>query len=380
MTVLGWQWVLLGAGLALAVVFALGLGPLVHPFALNLARRTRVTWDELLVLEFSRPVRFLVALCIFTAVGRSLGLAEPAREVVDQVIRILAVVVFSWLGVRTIGFGAKVLTERASAHGGDLAARSRLTHIAVMKRVAGIVVVVVGGALVLLQFDAFRALGTSMLASAGVAGIVIGFAAQKSIGMILAGLQISVTQPLRVGDVVVIEGEWGTIEEVTLTFVVVRIWDLRRLVVPVTKILETTFQNWSRAGSEIIGTVFLHADYRLPIEVVRTELERYVASRKEWDGKVVAVQVTEATDRTVQLRALVSSADPGSAWDLRCAVREHLISFVQRLEGGVYLPVTRVASPASVALSTAPLASGSVDGARDGPHSRATPSRPERTP
>jgi small-conductance mechanosensitive channel len=200
----------------------------------------------------------------------------------------------------------------------------------------------VGGALVLLQFDVFRAIGTSLLASASVAGILVGLAAQRSLATVLAGLQLSLTQPLRVGDLIVMDGESGTIEEITLTYVVVQLWDLRRLVVPITKFLDAPFQNWTRSGTDILGTVLVHADYRVPVDTVRRELERFVRTRPEWDGRTVSLQVTDATDRTLQLRALVSSADSSRSWSLRCAVREHLVGFLQGLEDGRFLPRARL--------------------------------------
>jgi small-conductance mechanosensitive channel len=332
----------LAAALALAVLVAFAFGAVGRRIALRVTRHTRFNWDDLLVDAASGPARLLLGIGTFAGTARMLSLAVPAQQVINQLLRIAALFLFSWAGLRAVRFGADVLAGRMSLGAADGAARARLTQIMVLKRIAGFVVIVVGGALVLLQFEALRAVGTSLLASAGVAGIVVGLAAQRSIATLLAGLQISLTQPVRVGDVVVIEGEWGTIEEITLTYVVVRVWDLRRLVVPITKILDAPFQNWTRSGSEILGTVFLHADYRLPVNEVRRELERFVATRPEWDGKVVGLQVTNATDRTVELRALVSSADASRNWDLRCAVREHLLAFLQRLDGGAYLPRTRV--------------------------------------
>lgn len=341
-----WQWAGIGAALALALFVALVLGALARRVALLLARRTRFTWDDHLIDAASGPARLLLGLVTFAAVARALRLVPHAERLVAGGLRIAAVVLFAWIGLRAIRFGAAMLTHRVSASAADAAARTRLTQVMVLKRIAGFVVVVVGGALVLLQFDPLRAVGTSLLASAGVAGIVLGLAAQRTIGTILAGLQISLTQPVRVGDVVVIEGEWGTVEEITLTYVVVKVWDLRRLVIPITRILDAPFQNWTRAGSDILGTVFVYVDYALPVDRVRHELERFVASRPEWDGKVVGLQVTDATERTVQLRALVSSADSSQAWDLRCAVREHLLAFIQRLDDGRYVPRTRLDPPA----------------------------------
>ncbi len=352
-----WQWLGLLAGLALALAVAVGVGAFSRAIARRLARRTRFRWDDQLVDAAFGPTRLLLGTATFALTVRVLHLSLPAQGVVDRVLRITAVVLFAWAALRAIRFGADASAERieAIAASGDGTARSRLTQIQVLKRIAGFVVVVLGIALVLLQFDALRALGTSVLASAGVAGIVVGLAAQRSLATLLASLQISLTQPLRVGDVVVIEGEWGTIEEITLTYVVVKIWDLRRLIVPITRILEQPFQNWSRSGSEILGTVLLHADYRLPVEEVRRELTAFVTARPEWDKKALGLQVTNATDRTIELRALVSSADAGQNWNLRCAVREHLLAFVQGLEGGRYLPRTRfepAAPPAAAGAGT----------------------------
>lgn len=181
-----WQWMGLAASLGVALLVALGLGALARRLALRLARRTRATWDDLLVDMSSGPARLLLGLFTFTAVSRLLRLAEPAQQAIDQTLRIATVALFAWAGIRAIGFGAEVLTTGVSARGGDTAARSRLTQIMVMKRIAAFIVIVVGGALVLVQFEALRALGTSLLASAGVAGIVIGLAAQRSIATLLA--------------------------------------------------------------------------------------------------------------------------------------------------------------------------------------------------
>src|SRR5262249_10598443 len=157
----------------------------------------------------------------------------------------------------------------------------------------------------------------------------IGIAAQRPLASLFAGLQLSLTQPVRIGDIVVVEGEQGRIEEIALTYVVVKIWDLRRLVVPITKILDAPLQNWTRAGTDLLGTVFLYADYRVPVDEVRRELERFVDGRPEWDRKEVSLHVTKVSDRSVELRALVLASDSDRCWDLRCAVREHLLGFLQ---------------------------------------------------
>jgi small-conductance mechanosensitive channel len=179
-----------------------------------------------------------------------------------------------------------------------------------------------------MMFDPVRQFGTSILASAGIAGIVIGFAAQKTLGNVLAGIQIALTQPLLIDDIVVVEGEFGQIEEITLTYVTVRTWDLRRLVVPITQFVEKSFQNWSRVSTELLGTVILYLDYQVPMGEVRKELKRLVENNPKWDKRVCGLQITDTTEHAIQVRALISGSDPGKLGDLRCEVREGLINFL----------------------------------------------------
>jgi len=181
----------------------------------------------------------------------------------------------------------------------------------------------------LMSFERVRQLGTAIFASAGILGIVIGFAAQRSISTVLAGLQIAITQPFRIDDVVIVEGEWGRIEEITLTYVVVRIWDLRRLVLPITYFLEKPFQNWTRESADLLGTVFLYTDYTIPVQEVREELHRILQESELWDGKVWNLQITNMTEKSVELRALMSAQEASTAWNLRCEVREKLLDFIQ---------------------------------------------------
>jgi len=211
----------------------------------------------------------------------------------------------------------------------NLEARRIHTQVVVLKKVALAVIGVFTLASALMVFEPVRQLGTSILASAGIAGIIVGFAAQRSIATLLAGLQIAITQPIRLDDVVIVEGEWGQVEDITLTYVMVRIWDLRRLVVPITYFIEQPFQNWTHRSSDILGSVFLHVDYTVPVEAVREELGRILRESAHWDGKVNVLQVTEARERTLELRALASAASASRAWDLRCEVREKLVAFLR---------------------------------------------------
>jgi small-conductance mechanosensitive channel len=213
----------------------------------------------------------------------------------------------------------------------NLQARSIYTQVVVLKKVAVTIIGIFTLASMLMVFESVRQFGASILASAGIAGIVIGFAAQRSIATLLAGFQIALTQPIRLDDVVIVENEWGRIEDITLTYVVVRVWDLRRLVVPITYFIEQPFQNWTRSSADILGTVFLYVDYGVPLDALRAELTRLLKASRYWDGKVDVLQVTDAKEHTLEIRALASAADASLAWDLRCEIREKLVAFIQRM-------------------------------------------------
>jgi small-conductance mechanosensitive channel len=182
----------------------------------------------------------------------------------------------------------------------------------------------------LMTFEKVRQLGTTLLASAGIIGIIFGIAAQRTIGTFMAGLQIAFTQPIRIDDVVIVENEWGRIEEITLTYVVVKIWDLRRLMVPITYFIEKPFQNWTRVTADLLGTVYIYVDYTVPVEAVRAELREILKGTELWDGKVCVLQVTNTSEHAIELRALMSAADASTAWALRCYAREKLVEFIQK--------------------------------------------------
>ncbi|MCA3840664.1 mechanosensitive ion channel domain-containing protein, partial [Burkholderia sp.] len=241
-----------------------------------------------------------------------------------------SIVSLTWLLVRlAAGVGDAIIQAHPIDTADNLQARRIHTQARVLVRTVMVLIVIIGTGAALMTFPNVRQVGASLLASAGVAGLVAGIAARPVLGNLIAGLQIALTQPIRIDDVVVIQGEWGRIEEITGSFVSVRLWDQRRLVVPLQWIIENPFTNWTRSSSEIIGTVYLSVDYRTPLAPLREELARLVHAAPEWDGRVQVLQVTDATERTMQLRALVSAADSSSCWDLRCRVREGLIAYLQ---------------------------------------------------
>jgi small-conductance mechanosensitive channel len=211
----------------------------------------------------------------------------------------------------------------------NLAARKIQTQIQVLHRIVVVIVSVVTLAIMLMTFPQIRQLGVSLLASAGLVGLVVGMAMRPTLASLVAGIQIALTEPIRIEDVVIVQGEWGWIEEIGATYVVVRIWDLRRLVVPLSYFIEHPFENWTRNTADLLGSVMVYVDYTVPVEEVRAELQRILKPTDKWKGDVCALQVTDSRDRTMELRALMDARDSGTAWDLRCYVREKLIRFLQ---------------------------------------------------
>ena len=359
-----WQWL----GLLLALFAAWLVGAVLARFLLagldRVVERTKLGWDDQLLAAARGPVRLFLALLAFRGLSESLHLEETAEDALHVVVRTAAVVVAAWAVVRGVGLAASFLEGNLIKNVGDSgpesAARARgiRTQVHVVRLVVDVVVVLVAGALVLLQFEVVRSVGASLLASAGIAGIVVGLAAQKTIASILAGLQLSLTQPVRIGDTVIVEGEWGTIEEITLTYVTVLIWDQRRLVVPITRFLDQPFENWTKRSPELLGTVFFHADYRLPIEAARKALDAILDGNAKWDGRAKSILVTGVNERTLEVRALISAKNAGDQWDLRCEVREKMIAWLRDFEDGQYLPRTRYETDASDALASAPPAPG----------------------
>lgn len=277
------------------------------------------------------PFRILFFLMVLLFLQPHLPLPESLSAPVSHILKILVIFAFTWFFIRLLKVAGKVIMGRFELdHEDNLEARRVATHLELIRKVLNVIIIILAVSAALMTFDAVRQVGISLLASAGVAGIILGFAAQKSIATLIAGIQIAVTQPIRIDDVVIVENEWGRIEEITLTYVVVRIWDQRRLIVPVSRFLEQPFENWTRTSADLIGMVYIYADYNVPTEDVRNELERVVKGTPLWDKRLVSLQVTNATEKTIELRALVSAANSSDAWDLRCLVREKLLDFLQR--------------------------------------------------
>jgi small-conductance mechanosensitive channel len=345
------QELLAGAGTIGAVVLA---GVLAHLVAFWVLKRVVVRDRPLQhVLDRSAaPTRLVVGVLAVLLALPATAFGPRAVDRAEHGLVIVLIAAVAWLLVRLIGAAEHAAMRRFSIEKRDnLEERRKRTQAQILARVGSVLVIVLAAAAVMLTFEQARAVGASVLASAGVAGIVAGIAARSTLGNVIAGLQIAFTEPIRIDDVVVVEGEWGRIEEITLTYVVVRIWDLRRLVLPTTYFVEQPFQNWTRTSAQVLGTVTLFVDYTTPVDEVREEFRRILEDSDKWDGEVWALQVIDATAQTMELRALMSAVDAPTSWDLRCEMRERLLAYLQRAQPGA-LPRLRLAEGAA-ARSTA---------------------------
>ena len=296
---------------------------------MRIVRHTSPHWHESLGRHTKSISRLIFVLfAIFIALS-FVKMPEAAHKIVNDAYTTVLIIAVAWFLVKlTMVFETVILMRYNIEDKDNLQARKIYTQVRIIRKILIFVIAVVALSAILMSFERFRRLGTGILASAGVAGIVIGFAAQRALGNLLAGIQIALTQPLRLDDVVIVENEWGRIEEIALTYVVVRIWDLRRMILPISYFIEKPFQNWTRISADLIGSVYLYVDYTVPVQEIREEVLR-ILKNSGWDGKVWGVQVTDTTEHSMQVRAIMSAPDSSSAWDLRCLVRERLIDFIR---------------------------------------------------
>ena len=328
-----------------AVIVAYGVGMALSWVLQRLKGRSAVI-DDIEELTRGSVRAILMVIAATTAVHHTSDSAAEWRGWVDHLSDIALMATNTWLMASLV----LVAERRAIARfaGGDMAMtdadrhrRKVRTQIIVLRRLVVALVVVFGLAAVLMTFPSFNNLGKTLFASAGVFSVIAGLAAQTSLGAAFAGIQISFSDAIRVGDIVVLENEWGRIEEITLTYVVVHLWDERRLVLPCTYFTKTPFQNWTRNATALLGTVELDVDFTVPLDAMRAELDRLLRSNELWDGRTGVLQVTNAVDGYVRVRILVSASNAGQLFDLRCHVREDMVKWLQRIQPGA-LPRRRI--------------------------------------
>jgi len=289
-----------------------------HPVMSTLIRRTRGV------------TRYGLILFVLSIIIPILPLDRATTDIANKVFIAGLILLIGWIVLLAANLSADHYVGRFQIGAADdFLARKAVTQVEVLKRILDALIIVVAVALALMTFEPVRQLGLSLFASAGVVGIVAGVALRSVLANFFAGLQIALTQPIRIHDVVTIEGEFGHVEELSSAYVIIRLWDLRRLVVPLSYFIEKPFQNWTRSSSRILGTVFLHMDYSVPIETIRKKAREIVEDSGLWDKQVFSVQVTDMKENALEIRVLVSAADSGRCWDLRCEVREKLIEFIR---------------------------------------------------
>ncbi|MBN8727903.1 MAG: mechanosensitive ion channel [Xanthomonadales bacterium] len=314
---------------------ALAIGFVVLRSVATMARRDRHhpghRFRARLLAAIAAPAALTLPLFFLLVAVQATPLRPEWAKPMRHALAVAGLLALTWLAVRLIGaIEQRILRQHPVDIADNLAARRVQTQTRVLSRVAQGGAVLVGVSIALMTFPAIRQLGMTLLASAGIIGLVAGIAARPVFGNLIAGLQIALAQPIRLDDVVIVEGEWGRVEEITSTYVVVRVWDERRLVVPLQWFIENPFQNWTRTTAQLLGTAFLWLDYRAPMAAIREELTRICESDERWDGRVCVAQVTDADQHTLQVRLLVSSCNSGALFDLRCAVRERMIEFLQQ--------------------------------------------------
>lgn len=320
--------------LALSCLIVLVAVVILRRFGKNNGRGWRELWRVLAISLKRQIIALLSGAAVLFIVSASLPLAglEPKTTYAANVALNAAwIAMTAWALTLLTSVLVQLVQWGFDIEAPDnLTARQVHTRVRVLQRIMVVLIWFAALAGTLMLFERFRLLGGTLLASAGVISIAVGLGAQKTFGAVIAGIQMAFTHPINLDDVVIVEGEWGRIEEITFTYVVVKIWDQRRLVVPVTYFLEKPFQNWTRKNSQLIGTVFLHVDYTTPLEPLREELQRLCEQATPlWDGRTCLLQVTDAGQDTMTIRALVSAADASNAWDLRCTVREGLIAYLR---------------------------------------------------
>jgi small-conductance mechanosensitive channel len=352
------NWTALGpwgslALLAVALVVATQLAHrLLRPVVLRMAGWSQVLLA--LVRRCDRSARLLEPLIALQLLWQGASEDLPGLATVQHFNGVLLIIAATLMCTSAIGGIADgVMASHPADSTDNLAARRIRTQTKVLSRIASGTVLVAGVAFVLMTFPRARQVGASLLASAGVAGVIVGIAARSVFSNLLAGLQIALAQPLRIDDVLIVEGEWGRVEEITATYVVLRIWDERRLIVPLGWLIEHPFQNWTRTTADLLGTVLLWADYSIPVDAVRAEAQRLCEASPNWDKRVCLVQVTDTSERAMQLRVLVSSSASGPNFDLRCEIREGLVAFINRVAPDS-LPRARVELAGAEAIGVRP--------------------------
>lgn len=324
-----WLWNLI------LILFSILLGILLKMVLIPLVRKQAIAQSSYslfrsFIRRFNQILSLFIPLIVFNSLLPFSRFNPATLQNVSKLTEILLISCFAIVLIQVIKVFEDYLYHRFDVNKeNNLRERKIRTQIVFIRKIIITIIIIVSVAIILLSFESMQKIGAGLLTGVGVGGIIIGFAAQKSLGNLLAGFQIAFTQPIRMDDVLVVEGEWGRVEEINLTYVVVNIWDKRRLVLPINYFIEKPFQNWTRTTAEILGTVFIYTDFTVPVAQLREKLTSLLTDHPLWDGKVNVLQVTDLKERTMEIRCLMSCRNSGQAFDLRCYIREQMIDYIR---------------------------------------------------
>ena len=323
------SWLVSLGVLSLGILLALGAHHLVHRLISRLVSGEDLFWRSL-VSRARGPARLAVVVTGLAAAAEIAPLTGFQTAALRQVLLVCLIALVGWVAVTALHIWTTLYLRRFKLDSEDnLLARKHVTQSRILQRVGASLIMMITASVALMTFPSVRQYGVSLLASAGAAGLVAGLALQPLLKNLIAGIQLAITQPIRLEDAVIVEGEWGNVEEITSTYVVVRLWDWRRMVLPLAYFIERPFQNWTRESSSLIGTVLLYVDYGAPVERMRAKLQEIARASRLWDRSVAVLQVTDFRQATMEIRMLVSASNAGRAFDLRCEVREKMIGWLQ---------------------------------------------------
>lgn len=312
--------------LVIAVAVAYALFRVIYAVVVRIARQSENQADDLILKRIRNPIKWSAIAIAVTLVAQAEPVLEQFWEPVATIVRPM---LLGWIAFSAVRAFTAVLELRLDAAADPVAVRSRRTRISILSRTATVAIIVITVGLVLFTIPAVKNIGATLLASAGLAALAVGAAAQPALKSLIGGLQIAITEPLRLGDLVVVDGHTGRVEEIRMSFIIIRTWDERAVVVPTNQVLEASFENWSRKSEVLTGPVFLHLDPATDTAPIRAEFERFVHGHELWDGRTCQMLMTEAYPESVELRLAVSSATIGDLWVLRCAVREHMLDWLR---------------------------------------------------
>lgn len=324
-----WVWNLL------LILFSIFIGIVIKSILVPIVKHQSKKQDlsysliKSIIRHFNKILTVFIPLLVFSSLLFLMRFSPYTSIIISKIIQIAITICFAIIIIRILRVFEDYLYHRFDiSKENNLKERKIRTQIVFIRKILITLIVIITIAVILLSFEGMRKIGAGLLTGVGIGGIIIGFAAQKSLGNLLAGFQIAFTQPIRMDDVLIVEGEWGKVEEINLTYVVVNIWDKRRLVLPINYFIEKPFQNWTRTTAEILGTVFIYIDFTIPVNQLRQKLTELLQQNRLWDGKVNVLQVTDLKERTMEIRCLMSCRNSGDAFDLRCYIREEMINYI----------------------------------------------------